>query len=106
MIACCRGNMKKHRPPQDNFINLDVKKLEHIELERKKLLASAMQGVPEMHSLRCPRCRTQLAKESITDVIIFICAQCEGIWLDASSCARILRMNFDGTGRLSKTTTE
>jgi hypothetical protein len=94
--------MRKDRAPQDNFINLDVKKLEQIEIERKKLLASAMQKMPDIHFMRCPRCSSKLFEESINEIIIFICAQCEGLWLDASSCARILSLDFEEPGEEAK----
>lgn len=102
LMVCCRRKMRKDRDPQDNFINLDVKKLEQIELERKKLLASTMQSIPGIHFMRCPRCSSKLLEESISDIIIFICAQCEGLWLDASSCARILSLDFEEPGEGAK----
>ena len=99
-------NMKKNKPPQENFIKLDVKKLEQIEVERKKLLASTMQRMPGVDFMRCPRCSSKLAEEKIIDIIIFICTQCEGIWIDASSCARILSIDFGKTAHPSKIKTE
>ncbi len=87
--------MKKKEADQNQFIKLDVKKLKHIEAERKRLLPSGMQGMPDMHTMRCPRCSRQFEKKTVTDIAIVICAQCKGIWLDAESFTKVLRLFGD-----------
>ena len=67
---------------KDKFIELDVKKLEHIEAERKKFLATEMQKIPEIQFMCCPRCSRQLVETNFTDMNFFICEQCKGIWMD------------------------
>ena len=87
--------MENKKADQDQFIELAVKKLKHIEAERKRLLTSVMQRMPDMHFMRCPRCSRQLEEKTITDIAIVICEQCKGIWIDAASLARVLRLSGD-----------
>ncbi len=87
--------MEKKKADQDQFIELDVKKLKHIEAERKRLLTSAMQGMPNINFMHCPRCSRHLEEKTITDIAIVICAQCNGIWIDAGSLTKVLRLSGD-----------
>ncbi len=84
--------MEEHKTDQDQFIELDVKKLKHIEAERKRILTS---GMNDMHFMRCPRCSRTLEQKTITDIAIIICAQCKGIWIDDESLAKVLRLSGD-----------
>jgi hypothetical protein len=79
----------------DQFIELDVKKLKHIEAERKRFLTSVMQEVPDMHFMRCPRCSRHLEEKTITDISIIMCSQCKGIWIGTESLAKVLSLPRD-----------
>ena len=85
--------MEKKKTGQDKFIELDVKKLEHIEAERKRFLGSAMQSLPNMHCMFCPRCSRSLDEKIILDITIVLCEQCRGMWIDDKSLAKILLLS-------------
>jgi len=87
--------MEKKKTGQDKFIELDVKKLEHIEAERKRLLGSAMQSLPDIHFMCCPRCSRSLVEKIILDITIVLCEQCRGMWIDDKSLAKILGLSGD-----------
>lgn len=87
--------MDRDKTDHDHFIALDVKKLKHIEAERKRLLTAVLQGASDIHFMRCPRCSRKLASENIKDISIIICDQCRGIWVDSESLAQILRLSDD-----------
>ncbi len=87
--------MKKEKTDQDQFIELDVKKLQHIEAERKRHLTSVLQRMPDMHFMRCPRCSRALKEKTITDITIVICVQCKGIWIDDESLVKVLSLSGD-----------
>ena len=87
--------MNRNKADHDHFIELDAKKLKHIETERKKLLTEAMQRAEDIHFMQCPRCSRQLEEDNIKDASIVICEQCRGIWVDFESLAKILRLSDD-----------
>jgi len=87
--------MEKNEMGNDKFIELDVKKLKHIEVERKKLLATVMQESPDMHFMCCPRCSRFLSEKNISDITIVMCKQCRGIWIDKKSLSKMLRLSGD-----------
>ncbi|MCP4716258.1 MAG: zf-TFIIB domain-containing protein [Deltaproteobacteria bacterium] len=80
---------------QNQFIELEVKKLMHIEAERKRLLTSAIQKMPEINFMRCPRCSRSLEEKTISDIALIICTQCKGIWIEAESLAGVLNLSED-----------
>jgi hypothetical protein len=63
--------MEKNEMGQDKFIELDVKKLKHIEAENKRFLATVMQESPDIHFMCCPRCSRSLNEKIISDISIF-----------------------------------
>lgn len=77
----------------DKFIELDVKKLEHIEAERKRLLATVMQENPDMHFMCCPRCSHALVEKTILNIHLVWCQQCGGIWIDKKVLAEIIKLS-------------
>jgi len=79
----------------DKFIELDVKKLKHIEAERKKLLATVMQESPDIHFMCCPLCSRSLNEKIISDITIVLCEQCKGIWIDKKSLSKVLSLSED-----------
>ncbi len=87
--------MEKNKMGQDKFIELDVKKLTHIEAERKKFLASVMKEMPDIHFMCCPRCSCSLEERIVSDITIVLCEQCRGIWIDKKSLAKMLRLSRD-----------
>jgi len=89
--------MEKDEMGQDKFIELDVKKLKHIEAERKRLLATAMQEDPDLHFMCCPRCSRTLNEKIISDITIVLCEQCRGIWIDRKSLSKVLKLSGDIT---------
>ena len=91
--------MKKNEMGQDKFIELDVKKLKHIEAERKRLLENVMQESPDIHFMCCPRCSRSLNEKIISDITIVLCEQCKGIWIDKKSLSKMLRLSGDMTER-------
>ena len=92
--------MEKKKTDQDKFIELDVKKLRHIEAERKRLLATVMQESPDIYFMCCPRCRCSLNEKIISDITILLCEQCGGIWTEKKSLSKVLRLSEDMTDRL------
>ena len=89
--------MKKKKTGHDQFIEMDVKKLTHIEAERKRLLGSAMQSLPDIHFMCCPRCSRSLEERIVSDITIVLCEQCKGIWIDKKSLSKVLRLSGDIT---------
>ena len=87
--------MKKKKVGRDQFIELDVKKLTHIEAERKRFLASVMQEMPDIHFMCCPRCSCSLEERIVSDITIVLCEQCKGIWIDKKSLAEVLSLSGD-----------
>lgn len=87
--------MDKKRADQDHFIELDAKKLKHIEAERKRLLTEDMQGVADIHFMRCPRCSRHLGEKNIKDICFVMCEQCKGIWINSESLEKIGRLSDD-----------
>ena len=85
--------MEKKKTDRDQFIELDVKKLKQIEVERKRLLSSDLQEMPDIHLMHCPRCNRNLENKIITDMALVTCAQCKGIWLEADNLAKIIRVS-------------
>ena len=83
--------MEKEKTDQDKFIELDVKKLKQIELERKRLLSNVMQESSDIHFMRCPRCSRSLTEKSGADTTYFLCEQCGGSWIDKKSVSELLR---------------
>jgi hypothetical protein len=90
--------MDRNKADDDHFIELDAKKLKHIETERKKNLTEALQRVDDIHFMKCPRCSKQLEEDNIKDAAIVICEQCRGIWVDFDSFTKILRLSDDVLG--------
>lgn len=87
--------MDTKKANQNHFIELDAKKLKHIETERKKLLTEAMQRADDIHFMQCPRCSRHLEEDNIRDASVVVCEQCKGIWVDFESLAKILRLSDD-----------
>ncbi len=79
----------------DKFIELDVKKLKHIEAEHKRLLATVMQENPDMHFMCCPLCSHSLNEKIISHITIVMCEQCGGIWIDKKSLSKMLSLSGD-----------
>ena len=75
---------------KDKFIELDVKKLKHIEAEHKRFLETAMQESPDIHFMCCPRCSRFLDEKIISDIKIVLCEQCRGVWIDKKSLVKVL----------------
>lgn len=89
--------MGKNRMGQDKFIELDVKKLKHIEAENKRFLATVMQESPDIHFMCCPRCSRSLNEKIISDISFFLCEQCGGSWIDKKSLSKVLGLSRDMT---------
>ena len=87
--------MEKNEMGNDKFIELDVKKLKHIEAERKKLLATVMQESPDIHFMRCPLCSRSLNEKIISDIKLVLCKQCKGIWINKKSLSMVLKLSGD-----------
>lgn len=83
---------------KDKFIELDVKKLKHIEAEHKRFLETAMQESPDIHFMCCPRCSRFLDEKIISDIKIVLCEQCRGVWIDKKSLLKVLRLSEKMTG--------
>ncbi len=90
----------------DQFIELDVKKLKHIEAERKRLLKFALQSVPDIHFMRCPRCSCRLEEKTIDQISIVICAQCKGLWIHSESLKKVLGLSGDKADNFLKHATK
>ncbi len=87
--------MEKKKGNSDRFIMLDVKKLKHIEDERKRQSASVIQRMRDMHSMCCPRCSMVLEDKTIMDVTVMECVQCKGIWFDSVMLTQMLNLSKD-----------
>ena len=53
---------------QDKFIELDVKKLKHIEAERKRLSETVTQESLGIHFMCCPFCRCSLSEKVVSAI--------------------------------------
>lgn len=88
--------MENKRTKRDQFIDLDAKKLKHIESERKRVLATVMQESPDMLFMCCPRCSRTLEERTVSDISIALCEQCGGRWIDKKSVSKMLRLSGEG----------
>ena len=98
--------MEKKKGNSDQFILLDVKKLKHIEDERKRHSASVMQRSHDMHSMQCPRCSRVLEDQTIMEVTVKKCVQCKGIWFDSVMLTQMLNLSKDMMDTFLKQVTE
>jgi len=85
--------MEKKKTDQDQFIELDVKKLKQIEAERKRFFSSDMQDMPDIHLMHCPRCNRNLEKKIIAGIALVTCLKCKGIWMEADDLTKMIRLS-------------
>lgn len=60
---------------------------------------------PEVHSLKCPKCRHGMEEVSHGDITIDRCTECQGLWFDGDEAQRLKRMpgaELLDTGKASK----
>ena len=75
--------MSERRPEDEYFIRLDSEKIkalrEKLDREREKLRREMEKKI---HWMRCPKCGGQLNEKLFRGVMIDVCQDCEGVWLD------------------------
>ena len=65
------------------FHKLDAEKISKLRVEmNKQREEEARKHRQETHWMKCPKCGADLKEVNYQDVMIDICNDCEGIWLD------------------------
>lgn len=55
------------------------------------LVEEELQEVGKMEDLKCPRCDKVMEKIKKADVIIDVCRECQGMWLDKGEMERLAK---------------
>jgi len=56
--------------------------LEMKKEEETKRLEEEKQKLKDLHYMKCPKCGMQLYEVSFMDVMVDVCEECMGVWLD------------------------
>ena len=65
-------------------------RLQKLEQEQQALAAAEKTRLKELHWMQCPKCGQRLGSERFGRVEIDVCANCKGLWLDASELDAIM----------------
>ena len=94
--------MAPHKPSEkedEYFLKLEAKKITKMRADLdKKREEEARKHRKETHWMKCPKCGADLEEINYQDVMIDICKECRGIWLDHGE----LDLLTKGEARLSK----
>jgi hypothetical protein len=81
---------KPSRNENEYFARQDA---EAIRAMREQLNAQRAQA--ERQTLHCPRCGVDLVEQETDHVMIDVCPQCSGIWLDSGELEQLRRVNHE-----------
>jgi hypothetical protein len=73
---------RAHALENEYFLRQEKKLVQKL---KEKLAAEQ----PEASALECPKCRGRLVESIFESVVIEVCNNCHGVWLDADDLARI-----------------
>jgi hypothetical protein len=75
------------------FIDLELKRRLKDEQKRAaELEAQEKQRLKEIHYMHCPKCGHKLTEQAFADILIDVCANCQGVWLDAGEMDKIMEV--------------
>ena len=81
--------MKKRMTHEDSYFAERDKELmekHKLETEKKKL-----EERRQLHYMKCPKCGAELREIEFKDLMIDICTECSGVWLDKGELETLLR---------------
>ena len=85
------------------FYKLDAEKIKKMRVEKDQIRKEeARQHRQEAHWMKCPKCGADLKETNYQNVMIDICHECEGIWLDHGELELLVQGEAKVTKRFFK----
>ena len=86
---------KPSRNEDEYFLKLDA---ELIKAQRARLDAERNNAERRAHYMKCPKCGADLKEQQHHHVMVDICPECRGMWLDAGEVEMIEHVKESNVG--------